>query len=93
MKEKAKELGGDVADFDSGQFGNSMLPQRPVGLLLESIHLQTAAFYVTMTILPQDAFTIDIVEAPVQQLAPLTKQLAIRTEQGEPAIPRRRPEA
>ena len=47
-------------------------------MLLESIHLQAAALDGKMQIKTQDAFTIYIAEAPIQQLAPLTRQLAMK---------------
>ena len=42
------------------------------------MHLQAAALDDKMRIKTQDAFTIDIAEAPIQQSAPLTRQLAMR---------------
>ena len=42
------------------------------------IHLQAAAFDGKVKIKTQDVFTIDIAETPIQQLAPLTRQLAMK---------------
>ena len=54
-------------------------PEGPYDLLLESVHLQAAALDEKMKIKTQDAFTIDVVEAPIQQLVTLTRQLAMRS--------------
>ena len=53
-------------------------PEGPYGWHLESIHLHAAALDEKMKIKTQDVFTIDIAEAPIQQLAPLTRQLAMK---------------
>ena len=74
----AKELGGDPATKERAKLRKECNHEGPYGLLLESIHLQAAALDETMKIKAQDAFTIDIAEAPIQQLAPLTRQLAMK---------------
>ena len=73
-----KELGGDLATKERAKLRKECKPEGPYGLLLESTHLQAAALDEKMKIKTQDAFTIDIAEAPIQQLAPLTRQLAMR---------------
>ena len=75
-KKLNKSLGGDPATKERANVRKECKPEGPVGLLLESIHLQAAALDETLTIVPQDTYTIDIAEAPIQQLAPLTRQLA-----------------
>ena len=73
-----KKLGGDPATKERAMLRKQCKPEGPYGLLLESVHIQAAALDETMKIIPQDSFIIDIAEAPIQQLAPLTRQLAMK---------------
>ena len=45
---------------------------------MESVHLQAAALGEHTKIRTPDSFTIDIADAPIPQLAPLTRQLAMK---------------
>ena len=65
---KGKELGGEAASSERGQLRKQCNQQGPVGLLLESLHLQAAVMNDRFQILQYNQHPIDIANAPVQQL-------------------------
>ena len=53
-------------------------PRGPVGFLLESIHLQAATMDETCRIRQWNQQSIELVNGPAQQAAPLTSRMAAR---------------
>ena len=71
-------MGGDPATAGRARVRKQCKPQGPVGLLLESIHLQAAALDEEYRILQFNQQAIDVVKGPAQLFAPLITRMAAR---------------
>ena len=75
---EAKKVAGGPATADRAEIRNQCSPKGPVGFLLESLHLQAATMDEGYKVQQHNQQRIDLVNGPVQMIAPLMNRMAAR---------------
>ena len=71
-------MAGDTATSERAKVRNQCKPKPPIGLLLESVHMQAATLNDNLTIQQWDQQDIEIIKGPVQMVTPLVGRMAAR---------------